>query len=179
MTELKQTLLTKTKGVKDQVPTSNIQGSTKQQTSTRVGVQSTSVRYNNGWEGLSAVNETPIQSTASSHPFDLEERTAKFGELIVRFAKTIPRNPVNNRLIDQLVGCGTSVGANYCEANEGVSRKDFRHIIGRCSKEAKETKFFLRMVAASEPQLSSASRKLYTEAKELHLIFASIFRKLG
>ena len=60
----------------------------------------------------------------NSRPYDLEERTALFGEAIIRFAKKIPRNPVNNRLIGQLVGAGTSVGANYCEADEGVSRKD-------------------------------------------------------
>ena len=111
------------------------------------------------------------------HPFDLEERTSLFGERIVRFSKRIPRDPTNNRLIDQLVGCGTSVGANYCEANEGVSKKDFRNIIGRCVKEAKETKFFLRMVAASEQQLTEEARVLYREAKELHLIFASIYWK--
>ena len=111
------------------------------------------------------------------HAFDLEERTAKFGEAIVRFSRKIPRDPTNNRLIDQLVGCGTSVGANYCEANEGVSKKDFRNIIGRCVKESKETKHFLRMIAASEPKLAEEGRDLYREAKELHLIFASIFRK--
>jgi len=110
-------------------------------------------------------------------PFDLEERTALFGEAIIRFLKQIPRGPQNNRLIDQLTGCGTSVGANYCEANEGVSKKDFRNIIGRCRKEAKETKFFLRMIAAAEPELSSEARELFREAKELHLIFASIYRK--
>src|SRR5215813_11507603 len=88
------------------------------------------------------------------HAFDLEERTAQFGEALIRFCKKIPRGPENNRLIDQLVGCGTSVGANYCEANEGVSKKDFKNTIGRCVKEAKETKYFLRMIAASEPQLA-------------------------
>src|SRR3989442_1658288 len=111
------------------------------------------------------------------HPFDLEERTAVFGENIVRFSKKISRDPTNNRLIDQLVGCGTSVGANYCEANEGVSKKDFRNIIGRCVEEAKEPKFFLRMIVASEPPLTEEARALYREAKELHLIFASIYRK--
>ncbi|MSU57013.1 MAG: four helix bundle protein [Pedosphaera sp.] len=115
--------------------------------------------------------------TPQRHAFDLEERTAKFGEAIIRFCKKIPRGPDNNRLIDQLVGCSTSVGANYCEANEGVSKKDFKNTIGRCVKEAKETKFFLRMVAASEPQLADDARELYREAKELHLIFASIYRK--
>jgi four helix bundle protein len=106
------------------------------------------------------------------HAFDLEERTAVFGERIVRFSKEIPRHPTNNRLIDQLVGCGTSVGANYCEANEGVSAKDFCNIIGRCVKEAKETRYFLRMVAAAESSLATTARQLYSEAKELHLIFA-------
>ena len=122
------------------------------------------------------VNEAP-EDGGTRHPFDLEERTAIFGEAIVRFSKKIPRDPTNNRLIDQLVGCGTSVGANYCEANEGVSKKDFRNIIGRCVKEAKETKHFLRMIAASEPKLAAEGRELYREAKELHLIFATIFRK--
>src|SRR4051794_23156705 len=110
-------------------------------------------------------------------PYDLEERTGDFGEAIVRFAKGIPRHPANDRLINQLVGCGTSVGANYCEANERVSKKDFRNTIGRCVKEAKEAKYFLRMVAAAEPKLAVEARRLYREAKELHLIFASIYRK--
>src|SRR6266496_1491836 len=66
----------------------------------------------------------------NGHPYDLEERTARFGEAIIRFAKKIPRGPGNNRLIDQLVGAATSVGANYCEADEGVSRKDYKKSIG-------------------------------------------------
>jgi four helix bundle protein len=111
------------------------------------------------------------------HPFDLEERTACFGEAVVRFAKTIPRSPANDRLVGQLVGCGTSIGANYCEANERVSKKDFRNTIGRCVKEAKETKYFLRLIAAAEPRLADEARALFREAKELHLIFASMYRQ--
>jgi four helix bundle protein len=117
------------------------------------------------------------KSDSQRHAFDLEERTAQFGEAIIRFIKKVPRNAENNRLIGQLVGCGTSVGANYFDANEGVSKKDFKNTVGRCVKEAKETKFFLRMIAASEPKLADEARLLYREAKELHLIFASIFRK--
>ena len=109
--------------------------------------------------------------------FELEERLARFGESIIRFAKRIPRGPENDRLIGQLVGAGTSVGANYCEANEGVSKKDFRCSIGRCKKEAKETRFFLRMVVASEPQLSDDARKLYRETTELLRIFATLYNK--
>ena len=111
------------------------------------------------------------------HPFDLEERTARFGEAVIRLAKKLPRHPANDRLAGQLVGCGTSVGANYCEANEGLSKKDFRCTIGRCAKEAKEAKFFLRMIATAEPALTAEARALYREARELHLIFASIYRK--
>ena len=111
------------------------------------------------------------------HAFDLEERTAKFGEAVVLLSKKIPCNPTNNRLIDQLVGAGTSVGANYCEATEALSKKDFRYSISRCVKEAKETKYFLRMIAASEPDLAGRLRELYREANEIHLIFASIYRK--
>jgi four helix bundle protein len=123
------------------------------------------------------VHEESNGNGASRHPFDLEERTACFGEAIIRFAQRIPRSPANDRLVGQLVGCGTSVGANYCEANERVSKKDFRNTIGRCVKEAKETKYFLRLIAAAEPRLAEEARALYREAKELHLIFASMYRQ--
>ena len=123
------------------------------------------------------LNDVPLGDGAKQRPYDLEERTAEFGEAIIRFVKQIPRNPENNRLIGQLVGCGTSIGANYCEASEKVSGKDFKNTIARCVKEAKEAKFFLQMIATSEPNLADEARLLYREARELHLIFASIYRK--
>jgi four helix bundle protein len=126
---------------------------------------------NNRWDDM-VLNE----ETEGKHQFDLE-RTSRFGEQVIAFTKKIPFNARNNRLIDQLVGPGTSVGANYCEADEYVSKKDFRNMIGRCKKEAKETLFFLRMIAASEPDLADEARKLYREGKQLKLIFASIYRK--
>ena len=126
---------------------------------------------------VNAFREEPVANGADRHPFDLEERTAQFGVAAVRFAKQVPRHPGNDRLVSQVVGCGTSLGANYCEAREGVSKKDFRNTIGRCVKEAKETKFFLRMIAAAEPDLAVRARELWQEAKELHLIFAAIYRK--
>jgi four helix bundle protein len=110
-------------------------------------------------------------------PFDLAERTAKFGEAIIAFAKKIPENSVTSRLISQLVGAGTSVGANYCEATDCVSKKDFKKSIGTCRKESKETRFFLRMIASAEPSLKDEARKLWKEAKELNLIFGAIWRK--
>src|SRR6188474_1526252 len=113
----------------------------------------------------------------SEHPYDLEERTAVFGESVIHFARKNPRDPVNDRLIRQLVGAATSVGANYCEADDAVSGKDFTKSIGICRKESKETMFFLRMVAASEPALTEDARRLWREAKELNLIFGAIWRK--
>ena len=110
-------------------------------------------------------------------PEDLGERTVRFGEAIIRFAKKIPHNPVNNRLIDQLVGAGTSVGANYCEADDAVSGKEFKQKIGTCRKESKESMFFLRMVATAEAGLAAEARVLWREAKELNLIFGAIWRK--
>lgn len=117
-----------------------------------------------------------VEEDAPPQVYDLEERTARFGEEIVRFSKKIPFSPTNNRLIDQLVGAGTSVGANYCEADDGVSRADFRHRIGICRKEARETKFFLRMISTAEPGLKSEARELWKEARSLHLIFSRIWR---
>ena len=130
-----------------------------------------------GVTGEAGADRLREDSSGNKPVYDLEERTAKFGEAIIQFAKKIPFNPVNNRLIDQLVGAGTSVGANYCEANDGVSRKDFKHRIGTCRKEAKETRYFLRMIACAEPGLKSEARVLWQEAKELNLIFSSIWRQ--
>jgi four helix bundle protein len=111
--------------------------------------------------------------------FDLEERTALFGEAVIHFAKKISKNPVTTPLISQLVRAGTSVGANYCEADDAVSKKDFKNKIGTCRKESRETKLWLRLIAAAEPETKVEARKLWQEAKELHLIFAAIWRKCG
>src|SRR5881396_1035467 len=108
--------------------------------------------------------------------YDLEERTTGFGEAVIDFAKIIPQNPVTNRLISQLVGAGTSVGANYVEADDAVSKKDFLKSIGTCQKEARETKHFLRIVVRALPELKPQGRTLWLEAKELHLIFSKIWR---
>lgn len=108
--------------------------------------------------------------------YDLDERTTRFGEMVIDFAKSIPQNPVTNRLVSQLVGCGTSVGANYCEADNAYSKKEFLLRIGTCQKEARETKYFLRMVVRAVPELKPQARILWQEAKELHLIFCKILQ---
>ena len=109
--------------------------------------------------------------------YDLEERTAKFGEAVIAFCKQVPRNVISIPLISQLVRSSTSIGANYGEADDAVSKKEFRNKIGTCKKEARETKHWLRMIAAAENTNKDQARQLWCEAKELHLIFAAIYRK--
>jgi four helix bundle protein len=120
--------------------------------------------------------DSPAHTRSDAKVYDLEERTALFGESVIQFAKRIPENPVTRRLIEQLVGAASSVGANYCEADDAVSKKDFRHKISICKREARESKFFLRMIAKAQPELRDDARPLWQEARELHLIFAKIYR---
>ncbi len=110
--------------------------------------------------------------------YDLEERTAQFGEDVIKFTKKILINKVTERLVPQLVASATSVGANYCEADNAESPKDFRHKIGICKKESRESKHFLRMtaVAINDQNLIAEARILWKEAMELNLIFNAIYR---
>lgn len=117
--------------------------------------------------------------TKEARIYDLEERTAKFGEALIEFARSVPINEITRPLIIQLVKCGTSIGANYCEADDAESKKDFKHKIGICKKEARETKHFLRMIAKAVPHKVKEARILLQEAKELNLIFNKIFRKVS
>jgi len=110
--------------------------------------------------------------------YDLEERTAKFGEAVIRFCQHLPPSELTRPIINQLVKCGTSVGANYCEADDAESSKDFKHKIGICKKESRECKHFLRMSAVAVPEIKDEARKLWTEAKELNLIFNAIYKKV-
>lgn len=108
--------------------------------------------------------------------YDLEERTAKFGESILEFAKMISKSPVNQPLIRQIVRSGTSVGANYMEADGAESKKDFKHKMSICRKEIKETKHWLRMIAKANPGQIEACRVLWKEAEELTRIFSAIIK---
>ncbi len=109
--------------------------------------------------------------------FDLEERTAKFGERVIDYCKLIRVNEITKSILSQLVRSATSIGANYNEADCAESKKDFEHKMGIAKKESKETKHWLRMIARACPDLSDEARKLWREATELNLIFSSIIRK--
>lgn len=82
------------------------------------------------------------------------------------------------RMIPQLIGAGTSVGSNYCEADDAESGKDFVHKLSICKKEAREVKHWLRMVSVAVPELKGEARVLWKEANELNLIFNAIIKKI-
>jgi len=106
--------------------------------------------------------------------YDLAERTAKFGEAIIEFCKSLPNTPINRPLISQVVRSGTSIGSNYMEADGAESKKDFRHKISISKKESKETLHWLRMLATANPDKKVDCRKHWQEAHEFTLIFSSI-----
>ena len=110
--------------------------------------------------------------------YNLEERTAKFGESIIQFCKAIKQDAITRPIISQFIRAGTGVGANYMEANAASSKKDFKNKIYICKKEVQETKHWLRMIAIAVSGKKEESRKLWKEAQELTLIFGKIVSSL-
>jgi four helix bundle protein len=106
--------------------------------------------------------------------FDLAERTAVFAERVIDLLKRVPINRITGPIVSQLVRSATSIGANYCEADEALTKKEFRHRIGISKREAKESCFHLRMLVAAVPECRDDARLLWQECKELVRIFAAI-----
>ncbi|PIQ68208.1 MAG: four helix bundle protein [Candidatus Taylorbacteria bacterium CG11_big_fil_rev_8_21_14_0_20_46_11] len=106
--------------------------------------------------------------------YDLEERTSKFGENVISFLGSLPKSDINRPLVSQLVRSATSIGANYMEANEASSKKDFRNKITICRKESNESKHWLRMVAHANSAQKEKCKQLWKESHELTLIFSKI-----
>lgn len=115
----------------------------------------------------------------SKSSYNLEERTAKFGEEIIEFCRIIKQDVIAKPLISQLVRSGTSIGANYCEANNASSKKDFRNKIFICKKECQETKHWLRMITKCDPDRGENAKKLWKECQELTMIFQKIISSSG
>lgn len=118
-----------------------------------------------------------FKKEGNTRAFDLEERTANFGIAVIKFAKKLSLNQISSPLVSQLIRLATSIGANYLEAENAESKKDFIHKISISKKESKETKHWLRMLAGAIPETKVDARKLWTEAQELNLIFDSIVKK--
>ena len=111
-------------------------------------------------------------------PRDLEERTFQFAQSIRAFVKQLPKTIGNVEDVRQLVRASGSVAANWIEADEALSKKDFLMRVKICRKEAKESRLFLRLIDAGSSQSTASARdKLASEARELTLIFSAIISK--
>jgi four helix bundle protein len=109
---------------------------------------------------------------------DLVGRTFRFAQAVRGFVNRLPRSISNYEDIRQLVRSSGSVAANYLEAQEGLSRKDFFYRIKVCRKESRESGLWLRLVdLGNDSNLASDRTRLVAEADELKLIFASIAGK--
>jgi four helix bundle protein len=119
---------------------------------------------------------TQIQNTKPV--YDLEERTFQFARAVRLFVKTLPKTIANIEDGKQLVKSSGSVGANYREANESLSKKDFMMRIKICRKEAKESAYWLRLInETNNLKNSDEAKKMIQEANELKKIFSSILQK--
>lgn len=110
--------------------------------------------------------------------YNLEERVARFGENIIDFCKCANTDSVARPLVSQLIRSGTSIGANYCEANNASSKKDFRNKIFICKKEAQETKYWLRMISRIDKVDINEARTLWGECQQLTMIFQKIVNSM-
>ena len=113
-------------------------------------------------------------------PCDLEDRTFEFAQSVRAFVKQLPRTVSNTEDVRQLVRASGSVAANWIEADEALSKKDFLMRVKICRKESKESRLFLRLVDAGLSKNNLSAREtLASEARELTLIFSSIISKSG
>jgi len=119
-----------------------------------------------------------MTETQNSKQYDLEDRTLAFAKKVRAFVKKLPKTIANIEDGKQLIKASGSVGANYIEANEALSKKDFRLRIKICRKEAKESRYWLRLVdTQDDAELQQERKGLEQEAAELMNIFGSILRK--
>ena len=110
-------------------------------------------------------------------PYDLEERTLVFSKGIIRLCQKLPQNTINFKLIGQLINASGSVGADYREANEALSKKDFLHRMKITRKECKESSYWLELLQEANSNFAEEIKGLIKESKELRNIFTSIIEK--
>lgn len=120
------------------------------------------------------MNNDQFPMSDANMQYDLEERTARFAEAIIELTMSIPKDVITSSIISQLVRSGTSVGANYCEANNASSRKDFRNKICICKKEIQEARYWLRILSKVAATSKERAASIVDEARQLNLIFNRI-----
>ena len=118
-----------------------------------------------------------MEEIQNSKRYDLEDRTLKFLRDVIRLCKKLPKDVVNIELIKQLIRAAGSVGANYREANESISKKDLNLRIKISRKEAKESHYWLQGLSEANPAFKSEIEPLIKESLELARIFTAIMNK--
>ena len=119
-----------------------------------------------------------MDNTINKKQYDLEERSLEFARNVRKFVKVLPRTISHIEDGKQLIRSSGSVGANYIEANESLSKKDFLLRIKISRKEAKESAYWLKLIdAAKDKELDKDRTALLKEATELMMIFSAIMRK--
>ena len=117
-----------------------------------------------------------MAKTTKFNSDELEERLACFAEKVIDLCRKLPKDTINQRLVPQVISSSGSFLANYGEACEAESKKDFQHKIGIVKKELRESKNWLRLIARANPQHKTECRQLWQEAHELLLIFSKILK---
>lgn len=118
-----------------------------------------------------------INISKKTEEYNLENRTLKFTKNMIKFANNVPQNMINNEILKQVIRSSGSIGANYIEANESLSKKDFMMRIKICRKEAKETAYWLKVLDIKDFNLKEQCNHLYDEATQLKKIFSAIALK--
>jgi four helix bundle protein len=118
-----------------------------------------------------------MTETKNSKHYNLEERTLRFAKEVIQFAKVPPKTAANIEITKQLIRSSGSVGANYIEANEALSKKDFAARVKICRKECKESRYWLRLIEVKGEDAENRQKLLINEATELMRIFGSIVEK--
>ncbi len=108
---------------------------------------------------------------------ELEKRSTECAKAVVRLCLKLPKNSITNPLINQVVRSSGSMGANYREANEALSKKDFLHRMKITRKETKETRHWLELIEVAVPEVSEEVAKISREVDELRSIFSAIITK--
>ncbi|MFH0952481.1 MAG: four helix bundle protein [Patescibacteria group bacterium] len=116
---------------------------------------------------------------SNNRRYDLEERTTKFGKLVIGLCKQLPINAINMKLITQVVGSAGSIGANYREANDALGKKDFALRVRIARKETKETIHWLDLLKESNPVVKEKVDEIISEAIELRNILSAIIKKVN
>ena len=122
------------------------------------------------------MNENDISNSVKKG-YDLEERTSKFTKDMTKFVKKVPQNLVNNAILSQVIRSSGSIRANYIEANEALSQKDFIMRIKICRKESKETAYWLDALDLEKEEIKDECKILHDEATQLKKIFSAIVLK--